>query len=58
MVRPVEDEKKLQYLDMADDNELRTDFLNAINKAKRKVFHRTNHKVFCDKIIDGPLLIQ
>ncbi len=58
LVRPVEDEKKLQQLAKLPANELRPEFLEQINQLRTKVFKKARAKTLRGQMVTGPMIIE
>jgi len=58
MIRPVENEKDLQNLNMLDDNMMRKEFLEEAEILRNKVFRKIKPKMFNGKILSGSMLLD
>ena len=58
LVRPVEDEKKLQILQDLSDDELRSEFLEQAQNFRNKIYKKVKPKVFHGQFISGSMLIE
>ncbi|CAI2380294.1 unnamed protein product [Moneuplotes crassus] len=58
LIRPTEEEKKLQALNDTDDSELREDFLNQLSRLKEKVFRKVKPKKINGEYLNGPMIIE
>ena len=58
LVRPVEDEKKLQNLNQLEPSEMRPQFVKQITKLNSKIFRKIKPKKMNGKFLDGELLLE
>lgn len=58
MVRPVEAEQALQYLETKEDEDLRPEWIDAVYKTRSKIFRKCKMKSYNDQNIDGPMLAE
>jgi Guanylate-binding protein, N-terminal domain len=58
LVRPVEDEKKLQQLSQLASSELRPEFLDQINQLRTKVFKKARAKTLRGQLVTGSMIVE
>lgn len=58
MVRPVEEEKKLQNLQSMPDDQLREEFVTQYNTLRKKIFMRVKPKTLNSKFVTGEMLLE
>ncbi len=58
LVRPVEDEKKLQQLSQLASSELRPEFLDQINQLRSKVFKKARAKTLRGQLVSGSMIVE
>ena len=58
MVRPVEEEKKLQKLQSLPEEQFRVEFLEQAKKFRNKVFTKIKPKAFHGQLITGSMLLE
>lgn len=58
LVRPIESEKDLQYINNMPDNELREEFIDQIRHARKKIFKKIRPKMINGKILNSRMLIE
>ena len=58
MVRPVEEEKELQSLQMMDDSLLRQEFVQQVNQLRQRIFKRVRPKTLNSKFMTGEMLLE
>ncbi|CDW83719.1 guanylate-binding n-terminal domain containing protein [Stylonychia lemnae] len=58
LVRPIEEEQKLQTLNTLKNSDLRAEFVEQINNLRSKIFKKVKPKLLKNQIINGPMLIE
>ena len=58
MVRPTEEEKDLQNLQLSKDDKLRPEFLEQMMSLRQRIFKRVKPKVLNGKFITGELFLE
>ena len=58
LVRPVENEKKLQVLNQLDTKEMRPAFVKQISSLNTKIFRKVKPKRMNGRYLDGELLLE
>jgi hypothetical protein len=58
LIRPLEDEQKLQKLDTIKNVDLRPEFVDQITKAKQKIYKRIKPKMLNQKILNAKMFLE
>ena len=58
LVRPIEDEKKLQRLQEVSEGELRPEFVEGLQNLRQKVLKKTRPKTLKGQIVTGSMLLD